>query len=199
MVDKRRKEDISLIYCTFTPVNGVTNYEFNFGFDWKDAIIQRTISTFSISLPIQVSEANVFEEYFFNRNEVVSPILAFDPDSELRLDLSLPNDCEIREISGVQARGENTWYEPSNGDFILKQQFSFAFQLGQIYPKDTTSPFSQVLRINFESSEELNRHNKTVYYAGMFMGIGISTLISGLYGALRLIPEIPIEGNKRKN
>lgn len=196
VVDQERREDVSLIYCTFTPINGVNNYEFIFQFDWIDAVIQRTVSTFSISLPIQTSDANVFENYFSNLNEVVYPILNIDQDAELRIEVSLPDDCEIWDTSQVQARGEHIRYEPVNGDFHIEQKFSFAFKLGQMIPSFGTVSSSQVLRINFESSEELNKHNNTLYYAGMFMGIGISNIISGLYGALRSIQEIQIYRKK---
>ena len=89
-------------------------------------------------------------------------------------------------------------YTTTNRDFDVEQHFSFVFQIGQMVPKSTPFPFSQVLRVNLECSEELNRHNNTVYYAGMFMGIGASNLISELYGVFRTIPEIQCYGRKNR-
>jgi len=174
--------DISIIYVKFIPLAGIEQYEFDVRFNWMNAIIKQTFSTYSLSVPISLSENNTFFEYFSNLNYSVHLPKFSGP---FTVNIHLPADCEVREAIPPITR-EIIHSHPTDGGYSPDKFLEWSISIENI-PNPAPFPISEVIRVTFESREELARHDRLLFDSGLWLGIGVSNFISGFYGALRYI------------
>jgi len=177
--------DISIIYVKFIPLTGIKQCEFDVRFNWMNAIIKQTFSTYSLSIPISLSENNTFFEYFSNLNYSVH-LPKFS--GSFLVNIHLPAYCEVREAIPPITR-ETIHSHPTDGGYTPDKYLEWSLSIENI-PNPEPFPISEVIRVTFENREELARRDRLLFDSGLWLGIGISNLISGLYGALRYISAI---------
>jgi len=183
IIDKKVhiEEETSIVYLKFTPLQGIKYYDFEFWFYCRDTILQETFSTYTLYIPIQETEKNVFVEYFTSLDWSVHHLDPVEFEHFLETGVWLPQGSQVIDI-----------YPPLTREVIVSGERMFTWRTIYDYGIEPHPQSGlKVLRIKFEMREDVERHDRLLYESGLFIGIGISNLIAGCYGILRYLAEKP--------
>jgi hypothetical protein len=170
----------SLAYLKFVASPESTRYTVAFKSVWKGFIITEGFSSYSIVFPIGNAGDSVHSavlENFPNVHTYYGRYLG-----KIRVELSLPQEIEIKRIHPlpktevVQAGKE--------GRFFYWEFTTTAVGVG--------AP-SEIITASFEDRKKTEVRNRLLFDSGLYMGLGIGLIISGLHETLKYLME------KRKN
>ena len=175
-------ENITLVYFTFLPIPGMTDLKIDVYFQWRGGIFQQTSSTYRLYIPIATTQFHVFTEFF---SILTYPVNLPPFTGELGVSIYLPADCRVVEsIPPISSTSYGSGV-PNGGYF---PPFRETIQLSltiEGYPEPLDGHvMSDLIRLDFESRKALDEHNRSLFGSGLWIGVGISNIIAGVYGAL---------------
>jgi len=146
-----------------------------FNLIWRDFIVREGFSSFSVTFPVSPSMVHDVVRGLFPNVRV---ILGGLPGSKVSLHLSLPEGFEVRRTFPLPTT-EFVWPE--------REGRWFTWEL-------TVNPYGplemQSVIVSFDAREKIELRNRLFFDSGLYMGLGIGLIISGLHEALKYYMEI---------
>jgi len=171
----------SLAYLKFVASTGATHFNavtVVYGLVWKGFIVREGFSSYSIMFPIGIVEPSVHRavrEHFPNIQTYYGESLG-----NISVNLILPEGIEVKRIYPLPT----TELVLAGGEPRLYWEFT------SIVGLKTPSPLSETITVSFEVRKKTELHNRLLFDSGLYMGLGIGLLISGLHEALKHMMEI---------
>jgi hypothetical protein len=109
----------------------------------------------------------------------------------LNLSVELPDDCEIRDTIPLPDREELISMSNLEKPEVLEphRYLSWQFPPNRVLKGWEQWPTSDIIRARFEPLDESELQNRLLFDSGLYLGIGIGLLISGLHEALKYVME----------
>jgi len=162
----------SLAYIRFVPSPEATRYSVRFAPIWRDFIVREGFSSFSVTFPVSPRVHDVVRGLFPNACVILGMW-----GSKVNLHLSLPEGFEVRRTSPLPTT-EFVWPEREG------RWFTWDLTLNP-------GPFEmQSVTVSFDVREKMELRNRLFFNSGLYMGLGIGLIISGLHEALKYYMEI---------
>lgn len=175
----------SIFYVRFMTIPDIRAYDVNVLFDWKDLVNRQSFALYEILVPFSSSMKNivVIARYFPN----VYPLNG----SSLNLSIELPEDCEIRDTIPLPDKEElSSQSNPSNPEVLQPHRYlSWQFPPNRVLKEEETWPTSDIVRVRFELLGESELRNRLIFESGLYLGLGIGLLISGIHEAIKFATE----------
>lgn len=162
------ENDTSIVYIRFVVSPELNQYDILIAFFWKDAIVRQGFSAYELIVPVSWTDHNVFQQHLPEVHLLHCP--------HLSILMRLPTDIVIGQTIPPP---DLEWYlgEPNR---YLEWRLEDTM-LGK--PQDR--PMSMVIRVPFELLQESELRGRLLFDSGLYMGIGIGLLISGVHEALK--------------
>lgn len=161
----------TIVYSKFLVPAGTVYCSLRLYFTWEGLFVREGFSSYSLMIP------------FANANETVhSKVYECCPNAVALFDkvpfmvvIGIPNDCEfkgsfpapdVQEITTGKPQGNLVWY----------------------YNNTATRwpmPSSNQFRVDFEVPSDAELRNRLFFDSGLYMGLGISLIFSGVYEGLK--------------
>lgn len=167
----------SLIYLKFVAPPDqlkIHQYVVTVIFHWRNFIIKRGFSTYDIIVPFSTATFNVANTYLPNVNPAGFSELVFGtyfpPESEIRETFPFPTEETMKGFATTR--------------YIL-------WSLGELgLSTEESGPSSKLVRIRLELPEESELRGRLMFDSGLYMGLGVSLIFSGVHEALKLTMEL---------
>jgi hypothetical protein len=172
---------VSVFYLYFKPDPGETRYSFEVFFRWSGIISKTDVATYKLVIP-------------FARDEraVCSTVRDLFPDTEMRyLTRSEGDHISVSVSSWANLKAAYPWPTSVTGlhgyNLVL-----LTWELGQIGGASTyeTPMTLDAVVAYFEIGEDLEQRNRYMYESGIFSGLGVSLIFSGVHEALKALDEL---------
>jgi len=173
----------SIFYLKFMTEPENRYYHVNLTFEWKDLVSRQSFALYEIVVPFCSSTSNIAVQYFPD----VYP-LNF---TALILSVELPDDCEIRDTIPLPDREELISMSNLEKPEVLEphRYLSWQFPPNRVLKGWEQWPTSDIIRARFEPLDESELQNRLLFDSGLYLGLGIGLLISGLHEALKYVME----------
>ena len=166
----------TIIYCKFIASPEATEYHGSMFFTWEGLIVRESFSTYALTIPFANSEETSHKKI----QESFPSAYIYAVGIRIVVGLSLPQDSEFK--------GSIT---PPNTELIqagmASRQLLWSFDNRPIMGMEGTS---SNFVANLELQSEAERRDRLLFYSGIYMGLGVSLVFSGLYEALKTIGEL---------
>lgn len=173
------RNDTSIILLNFTAPPDIWVHRIIVTFRWRDIIDKRDFYSYEVVCPLQISQTNnVVEEqlpgvriYMMGHEGLtITYSIAMPPGSSIQSAIPPP---EKEEIYWLSLYNETKQYR-----FIT---FSQKVQFGRL----SQLPELNCFRVTLELTEEKDRYEKLLFNSGLFLGLGVSLILSGVYEAIK--------------
>lgn len=175
----------SIFHVRFMTVPNQRGYSVTVTFDWKDLVNRQSFALCEILVPFSSSMKNmaIVAQYFPD----VYPLNC----SSSHLSVELPEDCEIRDIIPLPDKEELSSQSNPSAPEVLQpcRYLSWQFPANRVLKEEETWPTSDIIRVRFELLGESELRNRLVFESGLYLGLGIGLLISGIHEAIRFATE----------
>jgi len=180
----RVENNTSLAYLKFFPSTLATRYFLLYlEFDWNGFLIKEEFSSYSIMIPICVRDiANVHSVllgYFPNIHAYSGRFLG-----KTIVGVNLPGGIEVKRINPLP-----TAEVVQTGREVRFLSWEFTMPEVERWWKHV-GPDLATVTVSFEVREKTESRNRLLFDSGLYMGLGIGLLISGLHEALKCVMEI---------
>jgi hypothetical protein len=171
------RNDTSIIYFNFTAPPEIWDHRFMVEFRWKDIIDKIDFFSYEVECPFQISQDNnVVEEQLpgvsmmHHEGLTITYSIAMPPGSSIQSAIPPPDKEEIYWLS---LQNETRQYR-----FITFSQNVHFGRLSQL-------PELNCFRVTLELTEEKDRYEKLLFNSGLFLGLGVSLILSGVYETIK--------------
>ena len=173
----------SIFYLKFMTVPENRHYSVNVRFDWKDLVNRQSFALYEIVVPFSSSTSNIAVQYF--------PSIYPLNYTVLDLSIELPEDCEIRDTIPLPDKEElSSHSNPSNPGVLEPHRYLlWQFPPNRVLREWQLWPTSDIIRVRFELLGESELRNRLIFESGLYLGLGIGLLISGIHEAIRFATE----------
>jgi len=173
----------SIFYVRFMTLPGVGVYNVDVTFDWKDLVNKQSFALYEIVVPFCSTPHNIAVQYF----PQVRPLNY----TGLNLSMELPEGCEIRDTIPLPDKEELSSYSnPSKPETLEPHRYlSWRFPPSSLVEHEGTWPTSDIVRIRFELLEESELHGRLLFDSGLYLGLGVGLVISGVHEAIKYATE----------
>jgi len=168
----------SIIFFEFDALEELMYYEVDFWFVWRDFMIKKTFSTYDILVPFSMNDHgnyNVVHRYF------PETYLTYGKSFDHNANLGLFMTSGTQILESVPPPSEEVLFP--EGRAIGWEDF-----LVGINPIDR--PNSRLIRVSIQDTEVSDVHDRLLFDSGLYLGIGLSLIFSGLYEALKVVMEL---------
>jgi hypothetical protein len=169
----------SIFYVSFSPLqkHDWQHYSLNIAFNWEGALSREGFSVFTISLPVLMDLEPEWLDYPYKQCPNVHYIYYGD-NLELTVGMELPWDFEIKQsfpptgivMTEIGGTGRNMFWEP------------------EIYSsgKRVSGKSLQMIFVEFEVTHLSEIRNRLLFDSGLYMGLGVGLVLSGIHEALKV-------------
>jgi len=173
------RNDTSIAYCKFTALPDYSAYYIIVEFRWRDIIDKRDFYSYDVECPFQISQDNnvveeqlpgVWIQMMHHEGLTLNYRIAMPPGSRLQSSIPPP---EKEEVYWLGLQGETKQYR-----FITFSQNVHFGRLSQL-------PELNCFRVTLELTEEKERYEKLLFNSGLFLGLGVSLILSGVYETIK--------------
>lgn len=168
---KTTGNNTSLIYIKFVCLPELKEYNINFDFIWRDMAVKQSFSTYDLIVPISMTDRNAFQKVLPEVHPIECHRLVFH--------LYLPTDCEI--VESIPPPKKEFYKGMVNRDLEWSLE-----ELGM----GKEELLSEVIRVRLELREEMELRGRLSFYSGLYMGIGVGLVFSGIHEALKITMEL---------
>ena len=173
------RNDTTVIYFNFTAPPEIRDQRIIVGFRWMDVIDKRDFYSYDVVCPFQISQIpNVVEEQL--------PEVGIYPMGSdglaITLGIAMPSGSNMKSSIPPPDKEEIKWLS------ILGDTKQYRFvTFRQIIPfgRLAESPELDCYRVTMELTEEKERYEKLLFNSGLFLGLGVSLMLSGIYEAIK--------------
>jgi len=169
----------SIVYAKFVALPNVVNYEGTIFLTWKGLIAKEGFSTYNIMLPVAKSNETLQEAVYDYFPRVYA---YYGNDVGFMIGIQLPEDCELKRVYPLP-NGEQVM--PGGGVRLFWDSSRPEFE-----KLDFPHPLSELITVNIEIHSESELRNRLFFDSGLYMGLGISLVFSGIYEALKFTIEL---------
>jgi len=182
IVNKRtvlvEEERISIVYAKFAALQDIVYYSGHFYCTSKGFISRQGFSTYNLVFSISKSKPSTHETVF---DYCPNAYTYYGKDLTLLVGLTVPQGCEIKRMqpspSGEHVLGDSctrlVWYN-------LTEFGSFEFP----------HPASESLIVSMENLVESELRNRLFFDSGLYMGLGVGLIFSGIHEVLKVASEV---------
>ena len=173
----------SLFYVRFNPIAELEwqIYRLLIAFDWEGAIHQESYSVFTIALPVTLGLKPSAVNYPYERLPNVEK--AYYADSlGLSVGMELPWDFEVKQSYPSTDTVITEW----GGDSLVISLEPDIIVEG----KPISGKHLQIIMVEFEVTSLLERRDRLLFDSGLYMGLGIGLLFSGIHESLKAFGEM---------
>jgi len=171
--DKMR---VTIVYCRFNASSEATVYSGDLFFTWEGLIIREGFSTYALTIPFANSEGTAHKKI----PESFPNAYIYAVGMRIVVGLSLPEGSEFR--------GSIT---PPNTELVeaglAMRKLLWSFENRPIMGFRATS---SNLVANLELQSEAELRDRLLFDSGLYMGLGVSLIFSGIYEALKALREL---------
>jgi hypothetical protein len=173
----------SIFYLKFVTEPENRDYHVTLTFDWKDLVNRQSFALYEMVVPFCSSMFNIAVQYFPD----VYPLNY----TALNLSIELPDDCEIRDTIPLPDKEELiSMSNPEKPEVLEPHRYlSWQFPPNRVLEGGEQWPTSDIVRVRFELMGESELQNRLLFDSGLYLGLGIGLLISGLHEALKYVME----------
>jgi hypothetical protein len=173
----------SIFYLKFMTEPENRDYHVTLTFDWKDLVNRQSFALYEMVVPFCSSMFNIAVRYFPD----VYPLNY----TALDLSIELPDDCEIRDTIPLPDKEELiSMSNPEKPEVLEPHRYlSWQFPPNRVLEGGEQWPTSDIVRVRFELMGESELQNRLLFESGLYLGLGIGLLISGLHEALKYVME----------
>ena len=173
----------SIFYFRFMTEPENEYYHVNLTLCWKGLVSRQSFALYEIVVPFCSSINNTVARYFSD----IHPLNY----TALGLSVELPDDCEIRDMIPLPDREELTsMSSPETPEVLVPHRYlSWQFPNNRVLTAGGMWPRSDIARVRFELLGESELQNRLLFDSGLYLGLGIGLLISGLHEALKYSME----------
>jgi hypothetical protein len=166
----------TIVYGRFLIPAGTVSCHLFLCFTWEGLFAREGFSSYSLMIPF----ANANETIHSKVYECCPNAVALFDDVHFMVEIGIPNDCEFKgsfpapdtqEIATGKPQGNLIWY----------------------YNNTATRwpmPSSNQFRVDFEVPSDAELRNRLFFDSGLYMGLGISLVFSGVYEGLKSVEEL---------
>jgi hypothetical protein len=178
--DGGQQTEITIVYFTFKPNQAVTHYSFNIFFNWSGFVSKTDYAEYKIVVPFARDERALHSSIgailpnakirYVTQGEFDHASVLINAEATVKQAFPMPNS--VMGLHGYTAQ-MLTW-ELSHKSGVLGEE---------------VAPSLDEVVAYFEISSEAEQRNSSLYGAGIFTGLGVSLLFSGIYEALKVLEE----------
>jgi len=178
--DGAKQTEITVVYFRFKPNQAVTHYSFNVFFNWSGFVWKTDYAEYKLVIPFARDERALHSSIgSILQNAKIRYITQSESDhasvlvnAEAKVKEAFPMPESIMGLHGYTVQ-MLTWELSHRGGIIGKE----------------VAPSLDEVVAYFEISSEAEQRNSYLYGAGIFTGLGVSLLFSGIYEALKALEE----------
>jgi len=177
------RHNTSIAYVKFIDLPEIESYDLYVSFRWRDVVARWGFSSYEIVVPLGSNVHNEVYEQFPS----VKPPGSTGQVYRLILEIHLPAGVRVTEAvppSYVEAIHS----PPSGEEFIPRRYLGWDKYVG-IKPGPTRSLQSESIRVAFELPEESELRGRLLFDSGLFIGVGIQFIITGVHEAIKYRAE----------
>ena len=161
----------TIVYGKFqVPANAVTCHMF-LNFQWDGLFVREGFSSYALMVPFANSNETVHSKVF----ECCPNAVALFDNVPFVVEIEIPYDSELKEGFPAPDTQEITTGKP-HGNLVWYYNIT-ANQLSM--------PSSNQFRVEFEVPSDAELRNRLFFDSGLYMGLGISLIFSGIYEGLK--------------
>lgn len=166
----------TIIYLKLTASSEDSEYHGDIFFTWEGLIVRESFSTYALTIPFANSEGTAHKKI----PESFPNAYIYAVGMRIVVGLSLPEGSEFR--------GSIT---PPNTELVeaglAMRKLLWSFENRPIMGFRATS---SNLVVNLELQSEAELRDRLLFDSGLYMGLGVSLIFSGIYEALKTLGEI---------
>ena len=173
----------SIVYGKFEVPSGTMSCHLFLYFRWEELLVREGFSSYVLMIPF----ANANETAHSKVYECCPNAVALFDNVPFRVVIGVPNECEfegsfpvpdVQEITVGKPQGNLVWYFNNTGT-------------------RWSMPSSNQFKVAFELPSDAELRNRLLFDSGLYMGIGVSLVFSGLYEGLKSV-EILLRRRKAR-
>jgi len=166
----------AIVYAKFLIPAGTVSCHLFLYFTWEGLFVREGFSSYSLMIPFANANETVHSKVY----ECCPNAVALFDNVPFMVAIGIPNDCEfkgsfpapdIQEITTGKPQGNLVWYYNNTAT-----QWSM--------------PSSNQFRVDFEVPSDAELRNRLFFDSGLYMGLGISLVFSGVYEGLKSAEDL---------
>ena len=150
-------------------------------FRWRDTVTRIDYYSYEVNIPIQKS-LNIAAKDKYPDLTVMT-----DSNPPFTLRPILPSDCQLKTSIPQPLTEEIKWLG-LHGESVQGKFFTFSQQV-RVYGVELETPELQVFRVVSELGSKKMRYESLVFNSGLFIGVGIPLVITGVYEFFKYYEE----------
>lgn len=166
----------TIVYGKFSVPAGTTSCHLSLHFMWEGLYVREGFSSYALIIPFANANETVHNKVY---ESCPNAIALFD-DVPFMVEVGIPYDCEFKGSFPVPDTQEITTGKPQ-GNLVW-------------YFNNTATrwsmPSSNQFRVNFEVPSDAELRNRLFFDSGLYMGLGISLIFSGVYEGLKSAEDL---------
>ena len=175
-----KQTDITIVYFRFRPNPAVMHYSFSVFYNWSGFLSKTDYATYKLVVPFARDERALHES--------ISSLL---PDAKIRYITRSEGDHASILVNAV-ANIKQAYPTPNSvmglpGYDIPMVMWDLSYQSSILGSR--MQPSLDEVVVYFELSSEVDQRNRYFYESGIYTGLGVSLLFSGVYEALKALEE----------
>lgn len=163
----------SIISFEFEALEGYSTYEGLFWFLWEGFVIRQTFSTYDILVPFSMNDHGLFNvvyTYFPNAH-----IIYGDSLGPVTFGLSVPKES-VKFLGAVP---------PPTSEELIIDEHNIGWYDFLVPSHPIEDPQSKLIRVSIQDTGLLDIRDRLLFDSGLYMGLGIGLLISGICEAIK--------------
>jgi len=178
----------SLFYVKFNPLTELEwqIYHLLVVFDWEGPIRQESFSVFTIALPVTLGLEPSAVNYPYERLPNIQNTYYAD-NLDLSVAMELPWDFEVKQSYPPTGIVITEWGGDSLNIYLEPDI--------DVEGKPISGKHLQMIMVEFEVTSLLERRDRLIFDSGLYMGLGVGLLFSGVHEFIKTLGEL----RKRNN
>ena len=174
----------TIVYGKFLVPAGTVDCHLSLYFTWEGLYVREGFSSYALIIPIANANETVHSKVY----ECCPNAIALFDNVPFMVVIGIPNDCEFKgsfpapdtqEVTTGKPQGNLVWYFNNTATR---------------WPMPSSNQF----RVDFEVPSDAELRNRLFFDSGLYMGLGISLVFSGVYEGLKSAEELTRRRRERR-
>lgn len=161
----------TIVYGKFLIPAGTVSCHLSLYFTWEGLFVREGFSSYALMIPFANANETVHSKVY----ECCPNAIALFDDVSFTVEVGIPYDCEFKgsfpapdtqEITTGKPQGNLVWYFNNTAT-------------------KWSMPSSNQFRVDFEVPSDTELRNRLFFDSGLYMGLGISLIFTGVYEGLK--------------
>jgi hypothetical protein len=181
------EEKISIVYARFVALQNVVDYSGRLYCNSKGLTSRQGFSTYNMVFSISKSKPSAHESIF---DYCPRAYTYYGKNLTLLVGMTVPQGCEVRQMQPSPS-GEHVFapMEHVSGDFSTRLVW---YNLSEFGSMEFPHPASESLTVSIESLAESELRNRLLFDSGLYMGLGVGLIFSGIHELLKVASEVSL-------